>query len=77
MISFGQSIPLLPLAFEFTSPGPILVKLGPLTIRWYGFLIASAVLIGVSLSGYLAKRRNINPDLLSDLAIWLLVAAIP
>lgn len=77
IISFGQSIPLLPLAFEFTSPGPILVKLGPLTIRWYGFLIATAVLIGVSLSGYLAKRRNINPDLLSDLAIWLLVAAIP
>ncbi|HAZ43034.1 MAG TPA: prolipoprotein diacylglyceryl transferase [Cyanobacteria bacterium UBA11371] len=77
IISFGQAIGLLPLAFQFTSPGPILVKLGPLTIRWYGFLIASAVLIGVSLSGYLAKRRNINPDLLSDLAIWLLVAAIP
>ena len=74
---FQQSIPLLPIAFQFTSPGPILVKLGPLTVRWYGLLIASAVLIGVSLSGYLAKRRNINPDLLSDLAIWLLVAAIP
>ncbi len=63
--------------FLFTSPGPILVKFGPLAIRWYGLLIASAVLIGVSLSRYLAKRRNINPDILSDLAIWLVIAAIP
>ncbi len=67
----------LPLAFQFTSPGPILVKIGFLTIRWYGLLIASAVLIGVSLSQYLAKRRNINPELLSDLSIWLVIGAIP
>lgn len=71
------AIPHLPLAFQFASPGPILVKLGPLTIRWYGLLIATAVLIGVSLSQYLASRRHINPDLLGDLAIWLVVGAIP
>jgi phosphatidylglycerol:prolipoprotein diacylglycerol transferase len=40
-------------------------------------LIASAVLIGVSLSQDLAKRRNVNPDLLGDLAIWLVLSAIP
>ena len=68
---------ILPLAFQFTSPGPILFKLGPLTIRWYGLLIATAVLIGVTLSQYLAKRRNVNPDLISDLSIWLVIGAIP
>jgi phosphatidylglycerol:prolipoprotein diacylglycerol transferase len=68
---------ILPLAFQFTSPGPILFKLGPLTIRWYGLLIASAVLIGVTLSQYLAKRRNVDPDLISDLSIWLVIGAIP
>jgi phosphatidylglycerol:prolipoprotein diacylglycerol transferase len=67
----------LTLAFRFTSPGPILIELGPLTIRWYGLLIASAVLIGVSLSQYLAKRRNVDPNILGDLAIWLVIAAIP
>jgi phosphatidylglycerol---prolipoprotein diacylglyceryl transferase len=67
----------LPLAFQFTSPGPDLWRIGPITIRWYGLLIASAVLIGVSLSQYLAKRRNVNPDLLSDLSIWLVIGAIP
>lgn len=62
---------------EFTSPGPIIFEIGPFTIRWYGVLIASAVLIGVWLSQELAKRRNVNPELLGDLAIWLVVGAIP
>ncbi|MFO5526339.1 MAG: prolipoprotein diacylglyceryl transferase, partial [Cuspidothrix sp.] len=67
----------LPLGFQFTSPGPIVVKLGPIVIRWYGLLIAWAVLLGVSLSQYLAKRRYVNPDLISDLSIWLVIGAIP
>ncbi len=71
------AIPYLPLAWQFASPGPILVNIGPLTIRWYGLLIATAVLIGVNLSQYLAKRRHVNPDLPADLAIWLVVGAIP
>ncbi len=65
------------LAFQFTSPGPIMLRLGPIAIRWYGFLIASAVLIGVTLSQYLAKRRQVDPDLIGDLAIWLVIGAIP
>ena len=72
-----QAMSPLTLAFQFASPGPILVNLGPLTIRWYGLLIASAVIIGVTLSQYLAKRRNVDPNLIGDLAIWLVLAAIP
>ncbi len=67
----------LPLAFQFTSPGPVIVEIGPISIRWYGLLIAIAVLIGVSLSQYLAKRRNVDPELISDLSIWLVIGAIP
>ncbi|NEN90237.1 MAG: prolipoprotein diacylglyceryl transferase [Okeania sp. SIO3H1] len=70
-------IPLLLLGFQFTSPGPIIFELGPLAVRWYGLLIATAVLIGVTLSQYLAKRRHVNPDLLGDLVVWLVLAAIP
>lgn len=72
-----QAMSSLTLAFQFASPGPILFEFGPFAIRWYGLLIASAVLIGVSLSQDLAKRRNVNPDLLGDLAIWLVLSAIP
>lgn len=65
------------LAFQFQSPGPIIFEIGPITVRWYGLLIALAILIGVTLSQYLAKRRGVKPELLGDLAIWLLLAAIP
>lgn len=65
------------MAWQFASPGPILIEIGPFAVRWYGLLIATAVLIGVSLSQYLAKRRHINPDLLGDLVVWLVIAAIP
>ncbi|MGB5711851.1 MAG: prolipoprotein diacylglyceryl transferase [Waterburya sp.] len=64
-------------AFQFQSPGPIIFEIGPIVVRWYGLLIATAVLLGVTLSQYLAKRRRVDPDLLGDLAIWLVVAAIP
>jgi len=67
----------LPLAMQFTSPGAEIGNIGPITIRWYGLLIASAVLIGINLSQYLAKRRNVDPDLLGDLIIWLIIGAIP
>lgn len=61
----------------FASPGPNIFQIGGLTLRWYGLLIASAVLIGVNLSIYLAKKRQMNGDLIGDLAIWLVLAAIP
>lgn len=67
----------LPLAFEFASPGRILVQLGPLSIRWYGALIATAVILGLSLSRWLSKKRNLDPELVTDLAFWLVLAAIP
>ena len=62
---------------QFQSPGPDIFRIGPIVVRWYGLLIASAVLIGVILSQYLAKRRGVNPELLADLAIWLVIGAIP
>jgi phosphatidylglycerol---prolipoprotein diacylglyceryl transferase len=61
----------------FTSPGPDIFQIGSFTLRWYGLLIASAVLIGVNLSIYLAKKRRMDGETIGDLAIWLVVAAIP
>jgi len=64
-------------AFQFQSPGPILLDLGFFQLRWYGFLIASAVLIGVTLAQYLATRRQVNPELIGDVIIWIVIAGIP
>jgi phosphatidylglycerol---prolipoprotein diacylglyceryl transferase len=65
------------IAFTFTSPGPDLFELGPLTLRFYGLLIASAILIGVTLSQRLAQFRRLSPDLIGDLAVALVLGAIP
>lgn len=65
------------LSLTFTSPGSEIMRLGPVVLRWYGLLIASAVLIGVFLSQYLASRRQVDPELLGDLAVWLVIGAIP
>jgi phosphatidylglycerol---prolipoprotein diacylglyceryl transferase len=62
---------------QLSSPGPILFEWGPIAIRWYGLLIAIAVVCGISLSSALAQRRGLDPDLISQLAIWLVIAAIP
>jgi phosphatidylglycerol---prolipoprotein diacylglyceryl transferase len=61
----------------FTSPGAVAVPIGDFAIRWYGLLIAIAVIIGTVLAQRLAIRRGVNPDLMGDLVIWLVVGAIP
>ncbi len=66
----------LTVALEFTSPGTGF-QIGPLSLRWYGLLIASAVLIGLLLSQRLARMRQLNPELVGDLIIWLILGAIP
>ena len=77
LIEIVMEIAGLQFAFQFMSPGPIIVEIGPVALRWYGLLIASALLLGVTLSQYLAQRRRLNPDLIGDLAIWLVLGAIP
>lgn len=68
---------MLPFAVQFTSPGPILFQVGPLSLRWYGLLIALSVLIGVWLSSRLARLRKLEPTLVGDLIVWVVLGAIP
>jgi phosphatidylglycerol:prolipoprotein diacylglycerol transferase len=67
---------IIPLLAEFTSPGQVLVRLGPLTIRWYGLLIAIAVLLGVFLAEKIAEKRGLHPDIMGELPLWLVPSAI-
>jgi phosphatidylglycerol:prolipoprotein diacylglycerol transferase len=46
----------------FRSPGPIAVQFGPLSIRWYGILMALAMAIGLWLAYRDAKRRGLDPE---------------
>ena len=43
-------------------PDPIAFQIGPLTIYWYGLLIATGALVGAYLASLEARRRGLNPD---------------
>lgn len=61
------------LGLVFQSPGPMI----PYTpLRWYGVLIALAVVVGLTLSSRLARWRGLDPGLISDLLPVLAVAAL-
>jgi phosphatidylglycerol:prolipoprotein diacylglycerol transferase len=55
---------------------PILLKLGPLSIHAYGFFIAVAFMAGILLSYYYVKKEGLNTDIILELAIYGLIAAI-
>ncbi len=67
---------MLDLVSTFSSPGPVLFELGPLSLRWYGLLIAISVLLGLNLSGNLAKQRDIDANLINDLLPILILSAV-
>src|SRR5262249_49011549 len=46
----------------FPSPGAIALQLGPLSFRWYGILMASAMGLGLWLAYREARRRGLDPD---------------
>ena len=48
----------------FTSPGPEIIS-WPITIRWYGVLIAAGALIGLHLATREADRRGLDADALT------------
>ena len=55
---------------------PIAFKFGPFEVYWYGLIMATAVFLGLILAMKEADRRNINPDLIVDLVIYVLPVAI-
>ena len=60
----------------FASPGAVVIQVGPVEIRWYGLLIATAVLIGTLLAQREARRRGEDPDQLINVAMVAVIAAL-
>jgi len=55
---------------------PVALSLLGFDIRWYGILIASAIVIGTLLAMKEARRVGLNPDLITDLVLWVVPAAM-
>lgn len=55
---------------------PIAFHLGPVTIHWYGIMIALAFLFGLWTATLRARREKIPADKIADVTLWLMVGAI-
>jgi phosphatidylglycerol:prolipoprotein diacylglycerol transferase len=50
--------------------------IGPIPIRMYGLMIGIGFLLGIYLASRRAKKEGINPELILDMGVYLLLAAI-
>ena len=55
---------------------PVMLQIGPLAIRWYGFFIALGVLLASMWSTRLTEKRGLSADKLLDMAVYLVIAGI-
>jgi phosphatidylglycerol:prolipoprotein diacylglycerol transferase len=55
---------------------PVLVKIGWLSIYSFGFMLALSFLAGIYLSSVRAKRLGVDPQLVLDLSVYVIVAGV-
>src|SRR5438128_537141 len=60
----------------FRSPGAIAFQVGPLTIRWYGILMATAILVGFWLADREAKREGLPSEKVLNAGQWAIIAGL-
>ena len=57
-------------------PNPVLVKIGPISIYWYGVLIVSGAMLAAHIASKLSRRNGHNPDVAWNLLLVCLVTGI-
>ena len=54
---------------------PIAIEIGPLQVRWYGIIIASAIYIAATLADREATKKGFRKDFVVDLVFWAIPLA--
>lgn len=55
---------------------PIALRLGPISIHWYGIFMATAILVGVQVGSLEVKRQGQDPEQFWDMLPWALIPAL-
>src|SRR4051812_5385927 len=55
---------------------PILFQAGPITLRWYGVLIVTGILVAASVAARYVERKGQSGDALWDLLLWILIPGL-
>lgn len=64
------------MSFLLGALNPIAISFGPFEVRWYGLIIASAVILAVYLSVREGKKRGLKEDYFYDYLLWALPFAL-
>ena len=59
-----------------SSPGAIAFQIGPLVVRWYGILMATAIVIGLWLGHREAKKQGLPADDFISAGQWAILAGL-
>ncbi|MDF2892504.1 MAG: lgt1 [Clostridia bacterium] len=55
---------------------PVAFEIFGLSIRWYGILLSTGIMVGILLAYNEAKRLGRNPEYIIDLSLWCVPAAV-
>ena len=55
---------------------PILLEIGPLTIRSYGLLLAVSFILGIILALKRSKQRGLNQNLMTNMCLLIMLGGI-
>jgi phosphatidylglycerol:prolipoprotein diacylglycerol transferase len=59
-----------------SSPGAIAFQIGPLVVRWYGILMATAIVVGLWLAHRQARREGLPADDFISAGQWAILAGL-
>lgn len=60
----------------FVSPGAVAFQIGPIVVRWYGILMATAIVVGLWLGHREAKRDGLPADEIISVGQWAILAGL-
>jgi len=64
------------LFLHYITPSSIALSIGGLTIYWYGFTLALAIIFALLVFLYLGNKNDLRVDDILDLATWLIIGGI-
>src|SRR5579875_440604 len=62
--------------YIYININPVMLQLGPLSLRWYGFMYVVGIVVGLwAIQGYM-RRKGISSDLLYRVLWWCIAAGV-
>jgi phosphatidylglycerol:prolipoprotein diacylglycerol transferase len=55
---------------------PILLQIGPLTLRWYGLIMVTGILLAAWVASRYVERKGQSADAMWDLLLWILIPGL-